>query len=92
VLKKQRVKGPADASGMHNAQLKDEIRGMWMRCSRAVFARAAADQRKDAGKMGAGQGRAESSGGSAGFAGAPMDEVVHFHGKGHVRQQVTKSP
>jgi hypothetical protein len=23
---------------------------------------------------------------------APMDEVVHFHGKGHVRQQVTKSP
>jgi len=42
--------------------------------------------------MGAGQGRAESSGGSGGFAGAPMDEVVHFHGKGHLRQQVTKSP
>ncbi len=23
---------------------------------------------------------------------APLGEVVHFHGKGHVRQQATKSP
>ena len=42
----------------------------------AVFASGvcseAADQRKDAGKMGAGPGQAESSGGSAGSAGAAV--------------------
>ncbi len=53
-----------------------------MRCSRAVFARAAGDQRKDAGKMGTGQGQAESSGGSAGSAGAPVSRHAGAAGKG----------
>jgi hypothetical protein len=44
--------------------LKVEIHELGMRCSCAVFERATADQRKDAGKMGAGQGQAESSGGA----------------------------
>ncbi len=39
MLKRQGVKGPAGASGMQNAQLKSEIWGMGMRCSRAAFAR-----------------------------------------------------
>src|SRR5216684_2695692 len=55
---------------------------MGMRCSRAVFARAAADQRKDAGKMGAGPGQAESSGGGAGSAGAPVSRHAGAAGKG----------
>ena|SRR5258708_2254909 len=81
-MKRQRVKGPADASGMRNAQLKYEIRGMWVRCSGAVFARVAADQRENLGEMGAGQGQAESSGGSAGSAGAPMSRHAGAAGKG----------
>jgi hypothetical protein len=40
-----------------------------MRCSRAVFARAAAGQRENLGEMGAGPGQAEPSGGGAGAAG-----------------------
>jgi hypothetical protein len=52
-----------------------------MRCSRAVFARAAADQRKNAGKMGAGAGQAESSGGSAGSTGAPVSQHAGAAGK-----------
>ncbi len=53
-----------------------------MRCSRAVFARAAADQGKDVGEMGAGAGQAESSGGSAGSAGAPVSRHAAAAGKG----------
>jgi hypothetical protein len=53
-----------------------------MQCSRAVFARAAAGQRKDAGKMGAGQGQAESSGGSAGSAGATVSRHAGAAGEG----------
>src|SRR5713226_6710340 len=53
-----------------------------MRCSRAVFARAAADRRENPGKMGAGQGQAESSGGSAGSAGAPVSRHAEAAGKG----------
>jgi hypothetical protein len=41
-----------------------------------------ADQRKDAGEMGAGQGQAESSGGSAGSAGAPVSGLAGAAGKG----------
>ena len=39
---------------------------------RAVFARAAVDQRENDGEVGAGAGQAESSGGSAGSADAPV--------------------
>jgi hypothetical protein len=42
----------------------------------------AADQRKDAGKMGAGAGQAESAGGSAGSAGAPVSRHAGATGKG----------
>ncbi len=53
-----------------------------MRCSRAVFARAAADQGKDAGEMGAGESQAKSSGGSAGAADAPVSRHAGAAGKG----------
>jgi len=52
-----------------------------MRCSRAVFARAAADQRENLGEMGAGPGQAESSGG-AGAAGAQVSRHAGAAGKG----------
>ena len=52
-----------------------------MRCSRAVFARAAADQRENLGEMGAGPGQAEPSGG-AGAAGAPVSRHAGATGKG----------
>jgi len=42
----------------------------------------AADQRKDAGEMGAGEGQAESSGGSTGAAGAPVSRHAGAAGKG----------
>jgi hypothetical protein len=51
-----------------------------MGCSRAVFPRAAADQREDAEKM-SGEGQAESSGGSAGSAGAPVSRHAGAAGK-----------
>jgi hypothetical protein len=41
-----------------------------MRCSRAVFARPAADSCENAGEAGAEAGQAESAGGGAGAAGA----------------------
>ncbi len=53
-----------------------------MRCSRAVFARAAADQREDLGEMGAGAGQAESSGGGAGAAGTQVSRHARAAGKG----------
>ncbi len=52
----------------------------------AVFAsrvcQEAADQRKNIGKMGAGAGQAESSGGSSGSAGAPVSRHARAAGKG----------
>ncbi len=53
-----------------------------LQVSRAVFARAAADQRKDVGEMGAGASQAKSSGGSAGSAGAPVSRHAGAAGKG----------
>ncbi len=41
-----------------------------------------ADQRENSGKVGAGQGQAESSGGSAGSAGTPVSRHAGAAGKG----------
>ena len=53
-----------------------------MRCSRAVFARAAADQRENLGEMGARPGQAESSGGGAVAAGTQVSRHARAAGKG----------
>ncbi len=49
-----------------------------------------ADQRKDAGEMGTGEGQAESSGGSAGSAGAAVSRHAGAAGEGCGRADVIR--
>jgi hypothetical protein len=51
------------------------------RRSRAVFCTKAADQRENLGEMGTGAGQAESTGGSAAAAGAPVSRHAGAAGK-----------